>query len=222
MRTTEHLISRGEVDTLWEAALSKIQAVLLQQLTFCGSTTSLLRIKEFLLLFTRGMSDVGFRVAELSGFVRDMATKYADLLASECRAEITRSLDEDRWDSYELTSVADYLSLSADYAYVPPGTEPGGLPAFPVRVPFSPCVPRICGVVKSYITRFFLFAAGVPDMDEFIRRYTDELLIHDVNNRLGAILGTRHCVCARVCVFCCCCCCCCWLVGWFWVRVCCW
>eukprot|EP00003_Mantamonas_plastica_P020195 TRINITY_DN3264_c0_g1_i1.p1 TRINITY_DN3264_c0_g1~~TRINITY_DN3264_c0_g1_i1.p1 ORF type:complete len:309 (+),score=75.13 TRINITY_DN3264_c0_g1_i1:97-927(+) len=87
--STDHLISRSQLEQAWEVAVSKVKAVLQEQIAFWTIPSTFLEIKDFMALFAQVMQRNGnYDVSHLMDFLESMRERYYELLLQKYSDEL--------------------------------------------------------------------------------------------------------------------------------------
>ncbi|EFH51180.1 hypothetical protein ARALYDRAFT_490336 [Arabidopsis lyrata subsp. lyrata] len=172
LRTGGGLISKLEVETLWDTAVTKMCAVLEDQFSRMQTANHLLLIKDYVSLL-----GVSLR--------RD---KYHELLLSDCRKQITEALSADKFEQMLMKKEYEYsmnvLSFQLQTTDI--------VPAFPVIAPFSTTIPDCCRIVRSFIedSVSFMSHGGQLDFYDVVKKYLDRLLGEVLDEALLKLINT--------------------------------
>ncbi|CAB80728.1 AT4g02350 [Arabidopsis thaliana] len=172
LRTGGGLISKLEVETLWDTAVTKMCAVLEDQFSRMQTANHLLLIKDYVSLL-----GVSLR--------RD---KYHELLLSDCRKQITEALSADKFEQMLMKKEYEYsmnvLSFQLQTSEI--------VPAFPFIAPFSTTVPDCCRIVRSFIedSVSFMSHGGQLDFYDVVKKYLDRLLGEVLDEALLKLIST--------------------------------
>ncbi|CAN0889105.1 Exocyst complex component SEC15B [Linum grandiflorum] len=98
LRTGGGLISRMEVDNLWETAVSKMCSVLEDQFSRMQTANHLLLIKDYVSLLGVTLRRYGYTVDALLDVLSKHRDKYHELLLSDCRKQIGEALAADKFE----------------------------------------------------------------------------------------------------------------------------
>ncbi|KAE8699610.1 Exocyst complex component SEC15B [Hibiscus syriacus] len=147
LRTGGGLISKMEVENLWETAVSKMCAVLEDQFSRMQTANHLLLIKDYVSLLVVTLRRYGYAVGALLDVLRKHRDKYHELLLSDCRMQIAEALAADKFEQMLMKKEYEYsmnvLSFQIQTSDI--------IPAFPYVAPFSSTAPDCCRIVRSFI-----------------------------------------------------------------------
>ncbi|KAK8968438.1 putative exocyst complex component 6 [Platanthera guangdongensis] len=173
-RTGGGLITRVEVDALWDTAVTKMVSVLEDQFSRMQTASHLLLIKDYVSLLSVTLRHYGYTVDPLLDVLSKHIDKYHDLLLSDCRRQISEALAADKFEQMLMKKEYEYsmnvLSFQIQTSDI--------IPAFPYVAPFSSTVPDCCRIVRSFIedSVSFLSYGGQLDFYAFVKKYLDRLL----------------------------------------------
>ncbi|KAL0916344.1 hypothetical protein M5K25_013847 [Dendrobium thyrsiflorum] len=174
LRTGGGLVTRMEVDALWETAVAKMVSVLEDQFSRMQTASHLLLIKDYVSLLSVTLRRYGYAVDPLLDVLSKHLDKYHDLLLSDCRRQILEALAADKFEQMLMKKEYEYsmnvLSFQIQTSDI--------IPAFPYVAPFSSTVPDCCRIVRSFVedSVSFLSYGGQLDFYAFVKKYLDKLL----------------------------------------------
>ncbi|KAK4559035.1 hypothetical protein RGQ29_008323 [Quercus rubra] len=188
LRTSGGLISKMEVENLWETAMSKMCGVLEDQFSRMQTANHLLLIKDYVSLLGVTLRRYGYPVDALLDVLSKHRDKYHELLLSDCRKQIAEALAADKFEQmlmkkeYEYSmNVLSFQLQTSDIA-----------PAFPYVAPFSSTVPDCCRIVRSFIedSVSFMSYGGQLDFYDMVKKYLDRLLGEALDEALLKLINT--------------------------------
>lgn len=188
VRTGGGLISKLEVENLWETAVSKMCSVLEDQFSRMQTANHLLLIKDYVSLLSVTLRRYGYLVDPLLDVLSKHRDKYHELLLSDCRKQITEALSADKFDQMLMKKEYEYsmnvLSFQIQTSDI--------TPAFPYVAPFSSTVPDCCRIVRSFIedSVSFMSYGGQLDFFDVVKKYLDRLLSEDLDGALVKLINT--------------------------------
>lgn len=174
LRTGGDLISRMEVENLWETAVSKMCSVLEDQFSRMQTANHLLLIKDYVSLLGVTLRRYGYPVDALLDVLSKHRDKYHELLLSDCRKQIAEALAADKFEQMLMKKEYEYsmnvLSFQLQTSDI--------VPAFPYVAPFSTTVPDCCRIVRSFIedSVSFMSHGGQLEFFDVVKKYLDRLL----------------------------------------------
>ncbi|KAG8389506.1 hypothetical protein BUALT_Bualt02G0236500 [Buddleja alternifolia] len=183
LRTGGGLISKMEVENLWDTAVSKMCSVLEDQFSRMQTANHLLLIKDYVSLLGVTLRRFGYPIDALLDVLRKHRDKYHELLLSDCRKQIAEALAADKFDQMYMKKEYEYsmnvLSFQIQTSNI--------MPAFPYVAPFSSTVPDCCRIVRSFIedSVSFMSYGGQLEFYDVVKKYLDRLLTEVLD---GAIL----------------------------------
>ncbi|XP_011042016.1 PREDICTED: exocyst complex component SEC15B [Populus euphratica] len=188
LRTGGRLISRMEVENLWETAVSKMCSVLEDQFSRMQTANHLLLIKDYVSLLGVTLRRYGYPVDSLLDVLSKHRDKYHELLLSDCRRQIAEALTADKFEQMLMKKEYEYsmnvLSFHLQTSDI--------VPAFPYVAPFSSTVPDCCRIVRSFIedSVSFMSYGGQLEFFDVIKKYLDRLLSEVLDEALLKLINT--------------------------------
>ncbi|XP_043722354.1 exocyst complex component SEC15B-like [Telopea speciosissima] len=188
LRTGGGLISKFEVENLWEAAVSKMCSVLEDQFSRMQTANHLLLIKDYVSLLSVTLRRYGYPVDALLDVLSKHSDKYHELLLSDCQKFIAEALAADKFDQMLMKKEYEYsmnvLSFQLQTSDI--------IPAFPYIAPFSSTVPDCCRIVRSFIedSVSFMTYGGQLDFYDVVKKYLERLLNEVLDGALVKLIDT--------------------------------
>ncbi|XP_052188441.1 exocyst complex component SEC15B [Diospyros lotus] len=187
-RTGGRLISKMEVENLWDTAVSKMCSVLEDQFSRMQTANHLLLIKDYVSLLGVTLRRYGYLVEALLDVLSKHRDKYHELLLSDCRKQISEALAADKLEQMLMKKEYEYsmnvLSFQIQTSDI--------IPAFPYVAPFSSTVPDCCRIVRSFIedSVSFMSYGGQLDFYDVVKKYLDRLLNEVLDGALLKLIST--------------------------------
>ncbi|KAB5569470.1 hypothetical protein DKX38_003263 [Salix brachista] len=187
LRTGGDLISRMEVENLWETAVSKMCSVLEDQFSRMQTANHLLLIKDYVSLLGVTLRRYGYPVDALLDVLSKHRDKYHELLLSDCRKQIAEALAADKFEQMLMKKEYEYsmnvLSFQLQTSDI--------VPAFPYVAPFSTTVPDCCRIVRSFIedSVSFMSHGGQLEFFDVVKKYLDRLLSEVLDEALLKLIN---------------------------------
>lgn len=188
LRTGGGLITKFEVENLWETAVSKMCSVLEDQFSRMQTANHLLLIKDYVSLLGVTLRRYGYSVDALLEVLSKHRDKYHELLLSDCSKQIIEALAADKFVPMEMKKEYEYsmnvLAFQLQTSDI--------IPAFPYFAPFSSTVPDCCRIVRSFIedSVSFMSYGGHLDFYDVIKKYLDRLLGEVLDGALLNLIST--------------------------------
>ncbi|KAF7804869.1 exocyst complex component SEC15B [Senna tora] len=188
LRTGGGLISKMEVENLWETAVSKMCSVLEDQFSRMQTANHLLLIKDYVSLLGVTLRRYGYPIDALLDVLSKHRDKYHELLLSDCRKQIAEALAADKFEQMLMKKEYEYsmnvLSFQIQTSDI--------IPAFPYVAPFSTTVPDCCRIVRSFIedSVSFMSYGGQLEFYEVVKKYLDRLLSEVLDGALVKLINT--------------------------------
>ncbi|KAA8549147.1 hypothetical protein F0562_000831 [Nyssa sinensis] len=188
LRTGGGLISKMEVENLWDTAVSKMCSVLEDQFSRMQTASHLLLIKDYVSLLGVTLRRYGYPVDALLDVLSKHRDKYHELLLSDCRKQIAEALAADKFEQMFMRKEYEY-SMNVLLFQIQTSDI---IPAFPYVAPFSSGVPDCCRIVKSFIedSVSFMSYGGQLDFYDVVKKYLDRLLNEVLDGALLKIIDT--------------------------------
>ncbi|XP_012490394.1 exocyst complex component SEC15B [Gossypium raimondii] len=187
LRTGGGLISKTEVENLWETAVSKMCSVLEDQFSRMQTANHLLLIKDYVSLLGVTLRRYGYTVGALLDVLSKHRDKYHELLLSDCRKQISEALAADKFEQMLMKKEYEYsmnvLSFQIQTSDI--------IPAFPYVAPFSSTVPDCCRIVRSFIEDSVSFMSYGEQLDFYnVKKYLDRLLSEVLDGALLKLISS--------------------------------
>ncbi|KAH1081244.1 hypothetical protein J1N35_021005 [Gossypium stocksii] len=187
LRTGGGLISKTEVENLWETAVSKMCSVLEDQFSRMQTANHLLLIKDYVSLLGVTLRRYGYTVGALLDVLSKHRDKYHELLLSDCRKQISEALAADKFEQMLMKKEYEYsmnvLSFQIQTSDI--------IPAFPYVAPFSSTVPDCCRIVRSFIEDSASFMSYGEQLDFYnVKKYLDRLLSEVLDGALLKLISS--------------------------------
>ncbi|CAN8237781.1 unnamed protein product [Cochlearia groenlandica] len=188
LRTGGGLVSKLEVENLWDLAVTKMCAVLEDQFSRMQTANHLLLIKDYVSLLGVSLRRYGYAVDALLEVLSKHRDKYHELLLSDCRKQITEALSADKFEQILMKKEYEYsmnvLSFQLQTSDI--------VPAFPYIAPFSTTVPDCCRIVRSFVgdSVSFMSHGGQLDFYDVVKKYLDRLLSEVLDEALLKLINT--------------------------------
>lgn len=187
-RTGGGLISKMEVENLWEIAVSKMCSVLEDQFSRMQTANHLLLIKDYVSLLGVTLRRYGYPIDALLDVLSKHRDKYHELLLSDCKKQIAEALAADKFEQMLMKKEYEYsmnvLSFQIQTSDI--------VPAFPYLAPFSSTVPDCCRIVRSFIedSISFMSYGGQLEFYDVVKKYLDRLLGDVLDEGLLKLINT--------------------------------
>ncbi|KVI12479.1 Exocyst complex subunit Sec15-like protein [Cynara cardunculus var. scolymus] len=188
LRTGGGLITKMEVENLWDTAVSKMCSVLEDQFSRMRTANHLLLIKDYVSLLGVTLRRYGYSVDALLDVLNKHRDKYHELLLSDCQKQIAEALAADKFEQMWMNKEYEYsmnvLSFQIQTSDI--------VPAFPYIAPFSSTVPDCCRIVRSFIedSVSFMSHGGQLDFFDVVKKYLDRLLTEVLDDGLLKLIST--------------------------------
>ncbi|KAF9620739.1 hypothetical protein IFM89_014343 [Coptis chinensis] len=188
LRTGGGLISKFEVENLWETAVSKMCSVLEDQFSRMQTANHLLFIKDYVSLLGVTLRRYGYHIDALLDVLSKHRDKYHELLLSDCRKLIGDALSADTFEQMMMKKEYEYsmnvLSFHLQTSEI--------TPAFPYIASFSSTVPDCCRIVRSFIedSVSYMSYGGQLDFFDVVKKYLDRLLTDVLDEALLRIINS--------------------------------
>ncbi|KAL0315222.1 UNVERIFIED_CONTAM: Exocyst complex component SEC15B [Sesamum calycinum] len=188
LRTGGGLISKMEVENLWDTAVSKMCSVLEDQFSRMQTANHLLLIKDYVSLLGVTLRRFGYPIDALLDVLSKHRDKYHELLLSDCRKQFAEALAADKFEQMYMKKEYEYsmnvLSFQIQTSNI--------MPAFPFVAPFSSTVPDCCRIVRSFIedSVSFMSYGGQLEFFDVVKKYLDRLLTEVLDGALLKVINS--------------------------------
>ncbi|CAM0945804.1 unnamed protein product [Alopecurus aequalis] len=182
LRTAEGLLSESQVETMWEASISKVASILEEQFTRMDAANHHLLVKDYISLLGATMKKYGYQATSLLEVLEKHRDKYHELLVSDCRKQIQGVFAKDSYERMVIEKENEYNINVATLQLEPIHV----VPDLPYVAPFSSSVPGACHIVRSFIEDLvsYLSYGVMINSYDVVKRYLDKLLIEVLNDGL--------------------------------------
>ncbi|XP_044967954.1 exocyst complex component SEC15A-like [Hordeum vulgare subsp. vulgare] len=186
LRTAEGLLSESQVDTMWEASISKVTSFLEEQFAHMDAANHHLLVKDYVSLLAATMKKYGYQITSLLEVLDKNRDRYHELLVSDCRKQIQGIFVKDSYERMVIEKENDYNMNVAACQLEPIHT----VPDLPYVAPFSSSVPGACRIIRSFIEDLvsYLSYGVVANSYDVVKRYLDKLLIEVLNDGLLTLI----------------------------------
>lgn len=182
LRTAEGLLSESQVETMWEASISKVTSILEEQFAHMDAANHHLLVKDYVSLLGATMKKYGYRATSLLEVLEKNRDRYHELLVSDCQKQIQGVFAKDLYERMVIEKENEYnvniAALQLEPIHV--------VPDLPYVAPFSSSVPGACRIVRSFIEDLVSYLSYGVMMNSYdvVKRYLDKLLIEVLNDGL--------------------------------------
>ncbi|KAM0852444.1 hypothetical protein ACQ4PT_051754 [Festuca glaucescens] len=182
LRTAEGLLSESQVETMWEASISKVTSILEEQFTSMDAANHHLLVKDYVSLLGETMKKYGYQATSLLEVLEKNRDRYHELLVSDCRKQIQAVFAKDSYERMVIKKENEYNMNVAALQLEPIHV----VPDLPYVAPFSSSVPGACRIVRSFIEDLVSYLSYGVMMNSYdvVKRYLDKLLIEVLNDGL--------------------------------------
>jgi exocyst complex component 6 len=157
LKSGSDLMSRAQVDDLWELAVSKIKQVMGEQLAYVLDPTTFLSVRKSALLFCKTLENHGFFVTLLLEFIASQKQRFEMTLFRQLDTTVSEILANEKYEPLVVENQDDYDTYVLAYWL----QEDTKSVEFPVTLPFSISVPMLCRAVKLMIADYLTFASDL-------------------------------------------------------------
>ncbi|ESN92296.1 hypothetical protein HELRODRAFT_157969 [Helobdella robusta] len=182
LKTTSGLINQGYIDEFWESALVKVIAVLRMHIGSCMDTQLLLQVKNLLMGY-------GYGTSQLFELLLEVRDQYSEILRKQWVDVFNSIFLTDNYTPMLVENKDQYAAVIESYPYKNPALE---REPFPKRFPFSQFVPAIFTEVKRYISACLEFSEDLnisrTEIDDTIRKFANTLLTRTLGGCLAILI----------------------------------
>lgn len=179
------LMTRTELDALWETALGKMKGLLADKMQSLDELEPYLQVKDTLLVFARTLKNHGFEVHLLYEFVSDSCIGYENIVLQFLEERVLDILQSEKYEPMAVRNANGYeeevlnfelrdASINVDY---------------PTTVPFSSSVPRLCRSIRVFCAEQYLYSKGLPDGAMVSQKAVDRALVDLINVKLNEMIS---------------------------------
>ena len=179
------LMSRAEVDGLFDLAVQKVRAVVKEQTAALSSVKEFLSLKTGVVVLRETMDSYGMRVGGLLDLMKTLRERFELIVLGRFQWEMKQALKTERWQPLTLKSVDEYRDKVTRYQLAPPLASDA---SFPVTVPFSSSLPAVCAGLTALIDDYFVFSQYVDDSHTLLLRAVDTALMEHVNGPMLSLI----------------------------------
>uniref|UniRef100_A0ACD6A081 Uncharacterized protein n=2 Tax=Avena sativa TaxID=4498 RepID=A0ACD6A081_AVESA len=182
LRTAEGLLSQSQIETMWEASISKVTSILAEQFTRMDAANHHLLVKDYVSLLGATMKKYGYQASSLLEVLEKNKDRYHELLVSDCRKQIQGVFAKDSYERMVIEKENEYNMTVAALQLEPIHA----VPDLPYVAPFSSSVPGACRIVRSFVEDLvsYLSYGVMVNSYDVVKRYLDKLLIEVLNDGL--------------------------------------
>ncbi len=181
------LMTRTELDGLWEKSLIKIKSVLAEHIDQITDVSDFLALKYALVLFARTMESYSLSPNAIHDFLMVTTDRFERLILSRLHDEVKDALSNDKFEPLTVSNHSEYRSKVLAFGLQDPSLHV----TFPATLPFSQSVPQVSKAVRAYASAYFEYAAHLPtSLESVICKSVDTVLITEVNAALNAMVNT--------------------------------
>uniref|UniRef100_A0A0D6QTR7 Exocyst complex component n=1 Tax=Araucaria cunninghamii TaxID=56994 RepID=A0A0D6QTR7_ARACU len=187
LRTGGGLISKPQVEDIWDMAVNKMCSVLEDQFSRMLTANHLLLIKDYVSLLGVTLRRYGYRVNPLLDVLNSYRDKYHELLLNDCKKTFSDVIGNDDYKQMMMKKEYEYnmnvLAFHIQTSDI--------MPAFPYIAPFSSAVPDCCRIVRSFVADSvsYMSYGGHMDFYDVVKKYLDKLLTEVLNECLHKFIG---------------------------------
>jgi len=177
LKSGNELMARTEVESLWEMAVSKIQGLFGEHMTYLADVDAFLAMKHSLVVFAKTLESYGIVIAPLLDFIASRQDLFENLLMARLKVEVKQCFSNERFESLRVVDYEEYKDKVLQYELQDPAMHV----EFPTIMPFSLCVPALCAMLRRFVVDYHQFAFQVADMDTMALRCVNTALCREVN-----------------------------------------
>ena len=164
LRSGNELISRAEIETLYEKVQLLLITYLSKHFVECAAKSSpsyVLQLKYLLILFSKLMSEhyLSHDSSLLRSFLESHRTVFETILLRRLHTDLEKILSKERWEPLAIKTYDEYQLFVRSFDL----QEDGLAIEFPCTMPFSISVPLFCRVLANFIEDYFAYAKWLDD-----------------------------------------------------------
>jgi hypothetical protein len=115
LRSGNELLTKPEIDELWEMAVGRIKVLLTEQLSYMSEAENFLKVKETVVLFAKTLESFQLKVEPLMAFLSSHRDKYEELLVHRFRADVGSIVHEEKFEPLTIQNMKDYEKFVLAY-----------------------------------------------------------------------------------------------------------
>ena len=188
MKGENELMTRAEVDALFDMAMQKVRSVVKEQLASISGVRDFLAVKGSVVVLMKTMEAYGYRVAVLVDLLRSCRERFELIIHGRFQWEWKQMMKQERWQPLELSSHDDYRAQVLRYHLGPPLEA---AQRFPVVMAFSSSLPPLCGAIAALIDDYYLFSLYIDDSHTPMLKAVDAALTDTVNASMLALIESK-------------------------------
>ncbi|KNC46639.1 uncharacterized protein AMSG_03076 [Thecamonas trahens ATCC 50062] len=191
------LISKGERDAEWDAALPTLTSLLERAVRAARSraelATTVTELRAFIALLE---GSAGYRCGALRALDATSLSLYVTHAKTELKTELDSVFAADTWDSLVIATPADAAAVfvSADGAHsalpVLVGVNSPDELDLPKTLPFTRSLPALVLALSAFVSQLHAFGAHLDAIDDALTAGLDDVLINVVEPAFAAVVAT--------------------------------
>ncbi|VDD76357.1 unnamed protein product [Mesocestoides corti] len=164
---------------LWTTVVPRLTQLVSRNASDCKTTSELLSLKHYCVLFERTMANLGFNTTGLNEMLEAIRKQFSQLLIARWRDQFNEILKTDNYTAITLEKASEMSPLLASYPYCQ--TPEFTSQPFPRTLAFSPMVPSVYAAIRDYIdaSAQFIVAPSVglawTELEDALNRATNVL-----------------------------------------------
>ena len=188
MKGENELMTRAEVDGLFDMAVQKVRSVVKEQLQTISGVKDFMAVKSSVVVLMQTVQQYGYRIVGLIDLLRSCRERFELIVFGRFQWEWKQSLKVERWQPMEVKSVEEWQKKVGQYALAPPldGSE-----RFPLSMSFSSSIPVVCSAMAALIDDYHLFSLYIDDSHTPLLRAVDAALTDNVNSSIMSIIESK-------------------------------
>eukprot|EP00912_Choanoflagellata_sp_UC4_P000826 UC4_evm15s507 len=190
---TTNIISRSWVDEIWDEAHVIVTNVIEGHLNDCNTAEMILEVKRLVVLFSHTLESYGYKVVRIFDTLSRIFDRYTTVLKQGCSLKFKDALTSDNYSPMQVYTKEEYEKVITSLRI---RTKSLRNAAFPRCFPFSTFVPTIQMIVENFIDSCVDFVIDLDlsqtEIDELIRKATNDLLARNLNSVLAEVIRKSH------------------------------
>ncbi|CAG0888300.1 unnamed protein product [Cyprideis torosa] len=187
MNTTPGLVTKAQIQNVWKEAAPRIISSISTFYSFSTDTSSMIQIKNLVLIFTAALDSYEIPLEEMGDLVMEFHVHYTELLMQRWVKTFRDILDQDTYQSMVLKNEEDLERLKENFPY-----DTSTITEFPATLEFSETVVRIFVAVKRFIIEIIKCVSGLGlsshEVHDRVRKSTNLLLTRTLSGCLCSML----------------------------------
>ena len=188
MKGENELMSRAEVDGLFDVAVQKVRSVVKEQVAGISGVKDFMAVKSSVVALMHTVQMYGYRITGLIDLLRSCRERFELIVLGRFQWEWKQCVKAERWQPMEVQSAAEWRAKVGQYGLAPPldGSE-----RFPLSMSFSASIPVVCSAMAALIDDYHAYSLYVDDSHTPLLRTVDAALTDTVHSSIIATIESK-------------------------------